>query len=98
MNLLEYEAKEIAKKYHIPVLPGVLIEEPQQVHQAIDELGLPVVLKAQVPVAGRGMAGGVKIARTEDEALEIAEELFDKEIKGYPVYSILVEKAANIKR
>ncbi len=98
MNLLEYEAKEIAKKYHIPVPPGVLIEEPGQVQQAIDELGLPVVLKAQVPVAGRGKAGGVKLARDVDEAIEIAEELFDKEIKGYPVYSILVEKAANIKR
>ncbi|UXD21552.1 succinyl-CoA synthetase subunit beta [Ignicoccus pacificus DSM 13166] len=98
MNLLEYEAKEIAKKYHIPVPPGVLIEEPGQVQQAIDELGLPVVLKAQVPVAGRGKAGGVKLARDPDEAYEIAEELFEKEIKGYPVYSILVEKAANIQR
>ncbi len=98
MNLLEYEAKEIAKKYGIPVPEGILIERPEEVEQAIDRLGLPVVLKAQVPVAGRGKAGGVKLARDPDEALEIAEELFSKEIKGFPVLSILVEKAENIKR
>ena len=98
MNLLEYEAKEIAKKYKIPIPPGVLIEEANQVHQAIDELGLPVVLKAQVPVAGRGKAGGVKLVRDPDEAIEVVEELLSKEIKGYPVFSLLVEKAANIRR
>ncbi|ALU11390.1 succinyl-CoA synthetase subunit beta [Ignicoccus islandicus DSM 13165] len=98
MNLLEYEAKEIAKKYKIPVPEGVLIESPDQVYEAIDRLGLPVVLKAQVPVAGRGKAGGVKLAKDADEARDIAEELFEKEIKGFPVYSILVEKAAQIER
>ena len=98
MNLLEYEAKEIARKYGIPVPEGVLIETPDQVYDAIDKLGLPVVLKAQVPVAGRGKAGGVKLAKDPDEARDIAEELFNKEIKGFPVYSILVEKAANIER
>ena len=98
MKLLEYEAKEIAKKYGIPVPQGVLIERPEQVSEAIEELGLPVVLKAQVPVAGRGKAGGVKLARDPDEALEKAEQLFSMEIKGYPVFSVLVEKAENIKR
>lgn len=98
MKLLEYEAKEIAKKYGIPIPQGVLIERPDQVSEAIEELGLPVVLKAQVPVAGRGKAGGVKLARDPDEALEKAEQLFSMEIKGYPVLSVLVEKAENIKR
>ena len=98
MKLLEYEAKEIAKKYGIPIPQGVLIERPDQVNEVIEELGLPVVLKAQVPVAGRGKAGGVKLARDPDEALEKAEQLFSMEIKGYPVLSVLVEKAENIKR
>jgi len=98
LKLLEYEAKEIAKKYGIPIPQGVLIERPDQVSEAIEELGLPVVLKAQVPVAGRGKAGGVKLARDPDEALEKAEQLFSMEIKGYPVLSVLVEKAENIKR
>ncbi len=98
MKLLEYEAKEIAKKYGIPIPQGILIERPEQVNEAIEELGLPVVLKAQVPVAGRGKAGGVKLAKDPDEALEKAEQLFSMEIKGYPVLSVLVEKAENIKR
>ncbi|ABU81270.1 ADP-forming succinate--CoA ligase subunit beta [Ignicoccus hospitalis] len=98
MNLLEYEAKAIAKKYGIPTPEGVLIERPEQVNEAVEKLGLPVVLKAQVPVAGRGKAGGVKLARDPDEALELAEELFSKEIKGFPVLSLLVEKAENIQK
>ncbi len=93
MNVVEFEAKRIAREYGIPVPEGRLATRPEEVVDAIHHLGLPVVIKAQVPVAGRGKAGGVKLARSEDEAYEIALNMLGSEIKGYPVYSVLVEQA-----
>ncbi len=93
MNVVEFEAKRIAREYGIPVPDGRIATRPEEVVDAIHHLGLPVVIKAQVPVAGRGKAGGVKLARSEDEAYEIALNMLGSEIKGYPVYSVLVEQA-----
>ncbi len=93
MNVVEFEAKRIAREYGIPVPEGRLATRPEDVIDAINHLGLPVVIKAQVPVAGRGKAGGVKLARSEDEAYEIALGMLGSEIKGYTVYSVLVEQA-----
>ncbi|AEM39078.1 succinyl-CoA synthetase, beta subunit [Pyrolobus fumarii 1A] len=93
MNIVEFEAKRIAREYGIPIPEGRLATRPEEVIDAIHHLGLPVVIKAQVPVAGRGKAGGVKLAKSEDEAYEIALKMLGSEIKGYPVYSVLVEEA-----
>ncbi len=105
MKLHEYQAKEILASYGVPVPEGRVTHFPYDAWMVSMELGLPVVLKAQVLTGGRGKAGGVKIARTSDEAREIAQELFGKKLvtkqtgpKGVIIRKLLVEKAADIDR
>jgi succinyl-CoA synthetase beta subunit len=90
MRLHEYEALDIFEQHRIPVpRRGVA----QTVHEAVHvagEIGYPVMLKAQVLVGGRGLAGGIKMASTSQELKDIAEGLFASEIKGLPVRKILV--------
>lgn len=96
MRLLEYEGKEIFENSGIPTPKGKVIKSTDQVEEAINEIGLPLVLKVQVPIGGRGKAGGVKIVESEDEAMKMAEELLNKEIKGYEVSSLLAEEELEI--
>ena len=98
MKLYEYEAKAILASRGVKLLPSKLVETPGDARRAAEELGTPVVLKAQVLVAGRGKAGGIRLARTPEEAEEIAKALLGSEIKGARVRKLLVEKAAEIAR
>jgi len=105
MKLHEYQAKEVLANYGIPVPEGRVTYFPDDAWMVSMELGLPVVLKAQVLTGGRGKAGGVKIARTSDEVREIAQELFGKKLvtkqtgpEGVIIRKLLVEKAADIER
>lgn len=95
MKLFEFEAKEILKKYGVEVPPGVLIRKGENPLAKLKESGLepPVVVKSQVLVAGRGKAGGIRIAESLEEAAKITEELFETPIKGLKPSYILVEKA-----
>ncbi len=105
MKLHEYQAKEVLANYGIPVPEGRVTYFPDDAWMVSMELGLPVVLKAQVLTGGRGKAGGVRIARTSDEVREIAQELFGKKLvtkqtgpEGVVIRKLLVEKAADIER
>ena len=105
MKLHEYQAKEILAQYGIPVPEGRVTYFPDDAWMVSMELGLPVVLKAQVLTGGRGKAGGIKIARTADEARQYAQELFGKKLvtkqtgpEGVIIRKLLVEKAADIER
>ncbi len=105
MKLHEYQAKEVLTQYGIPVPEGRVTYFPDDAWMVSMELGLPVVLKAQVLTGGRGKAGGVKIARTADEARQYAQELFGKKLvtkqtgpEGVIIRKLLVEKAADIER
>lgn len=98
MNLFEFEAKKIFKKYGIPVLDGVVITKDTDLNVALDTVFFPVVLKSQVLTGGRSLAGGIKFAWDKKEALTKIKELFSLKIKKYPVETILIEKKANIKR
>ncbi|WP_025209433.1 ADP-forming succinate--CoA ligase subunit beta [Hippea sp. KM1] len=105
MKLHEYQAKEVLAGYGIPVPEGRVTYFPDDAWMVSMELGLPVVLKAQVLTGGRGKAGGVKIARTSDEVRQIAQELFGKKLvtkqtgpEGVKIRKLLVEKAADIER
>ncbi len=98
MKLLEYASKEIFSSYGIPVQKGILAKDLSEVEKALEQLEFPVVIKAQVPVGGRGKAGGVKLANTKEEAIEKAKAIFSLEIKGIPVKKVLVAKAEDIKR
>ncbi|AEA34366.1 ADP-forming succinate--CoA ligase subunit beta [Hippea maritima] len=105
MKLHEYQAKEVLAGYGVPVPEGRVTYFPDDAWMVSMELGLPVVLKAQVLTGGRGKAGGVKIARTSDEVRQIAQELFGKKLvtkqtgpEGVKIRKLLVEKAADIER
>lgn len=98
MKLYEYEAKDIFKNYGIPVPKGKVASTPEEAYEIAEEIGRPVVVKAQVLVAGRGKAGGIKKASTPEEAREIAKELLGSEIKGLKVKEVLVEELLDIER
>ncbi len=92
MKLQEYEAIEIFRDYGIPAAEGYLIERPED----IKEVDRPVVLKSQVTVGKRGKAGGILFADNRDEAVEKAEELFSKKIRGLDVNKVLVAEKAEV--
>jgi len=96
--LYEYEAKEIFSKYGIPVPKGRVCNSPEEVYDAACEIGGPVVVKAQVLVAGRGKAGGILKAQTPEEAKSKAERLLGSEIKGLKVSKVLVEELVDIEK
>lgn len=91
MKLFEYEAKELARKHGIPVPKGVLVRTPQEAYKAAKELG-PIVLKAQILVGRRGLAGGVMSAETPDDAYRVARKLLGSEIRGEKVSMLLAEE------
>ncbi|MCK4352340.1 ADP-forming succinate--CoA ligase subunit beta [candidate division WOR-3 bacterium] len=96
MKIHEYQAKEIFQKYGIPVPFGKVAYTPEEARKIAEEIGEPVVIKAQVLVGGRGKAGGIKIAKTPDEAQEAASKILEMDIKGEIVKKVLVTKAIDI--
>jgi succinyl-CoA synthetase beta subunit len=96
MRLHEYEALDIFEQNRIPVPHRGLASTMHEAIQVAGEIGYPVMVKAQVLVGGRGLAGGIKTASTPDELKDIAEELLSSDIKGLPVGRILVCEKAEI--
>jgi succinyl-CoA synthetase beta subunit len=90
MRLHEYEALDIFEENGIPVPRRGIAGTMHEALHVAGEIGYPVVLKAQVLVGGRGLAGGIRTASSPDELKEIAEELLGSDIKGLPVLKILV--------
>ena len=97
MKFLEYQVKERFKAAGIPVPDGRLARTPDEAALAAGALG-PVAVKAQVPVGGRGKAGGIKLARTPMDAKRAAGEILGMTIKGYPVREVWCETAQEITR
>ena len=95
MKLYEYESKQIFAKYGIPVPRGFVLERGADIRELLKKHGIepPVAIKSQVLVGGRGKAGGIKIAKSVEDAAKIAEELFNKPIKGLLPKVLLVEEA-----
>ena len=96
MNIHEYQAKEILRAEGVPIPPGEVASTPQEVEAIARKLGGMVVVKAQVHAGGRGKAGGVKLAKTPEEAKEIAGRILGMQIKGLTVEKVLVTTAADI--
>nr|WP_298891970.1 ADP-forming succinate--CoA ligase subunit beta [uncultured Acinetobacter sp.] len=98
MNLHEYQAKALLKKYGFPVQEGALATTPEEAAKAFDELGGKfAVIKAQVHAGGRGKAGGVKVVKSREEAAQVAKDLigtrlvtYQTDADGQPVNSVLV--------
>jgi succinyl-CoA synthetase beta subunit len=97
MKLLEYQAKEVLASLGIAIPPGRVARTAQEAAAACAELG-PVAVKAQVPVGGRGKAGGIKLARTPQEAGAAAEQIIGMDIKGFQVPLVYCEGALDIAR
>jgi len=96
VDLLEYQGKQVFSKYGVPVPEGKRAVTPQDARQAAEELGFPVVVKAQVQIGGRGKAGGIKIAKDADEAEAHAEAILGMDIRGLTVHELWVERASDI--
>ena len=96
MNIHEYQAKDIFRKYGIPIPPGEVATTPAEAEAIARKFGTTVVIKAQVHAGGRGKAGGVKLAKTPEDAKSIAAQIFKLTIKGLPVKRVLVTPAADI--
>ena len=97
MKLLEYQAKEVLASLGIAIPPGRVARTPEEAAAACAELG-PVAVKAQVPVGGRGKAGGIKLASSPDEARAAAQQIIGMDIKGFKVPLVYCETALDIER
>ena len=97
MDLYEYQARDMFEAHGVPVLRGVTATSAEEARAAAAELGTPVVVvKAQVKTGGRGKAGGVKIARSPDEAAERAADILGMDIKGHTVRTVMIAEGADI--
>jgi succinyl-CoA synthetase beta subunit len=96
MKLHEYQSKQIFAQHGVPIPRGRIASIADEVRAIAEELGGRVVIKAQVLVGGRGKAGGIKLAKTPDEATEVAASVLQMEIKGLPVRKVLIDEAVDI--
>lgn len=97
-RVLEHYAKSLFKEMGINVPTGVACSTEEEVRQAAEEIGGKVVIKALVPVGGRGKFGAVKFAENPAEAVECAAGLFGMNVKGWPCSMVLVEQCLDIKK
>ncbi|SDW39573.1 succinyl-CoA synthetase beta subunit [Amycolatopsis xylanica] len=96
MDLFEYEARDLFERHGVPVPQGKVADTPEEARAIAAALGVPVVVKAQVKVGGRGKAGGVKLARTPDDAEQAADDILGMDIKGHTAHRVLVTEASRI--
>lgn len=94
MRLYEFQAKRLFAEVGIPVPRSTLLTSPEQVA----DLAFPVLLKAQVPIGGRGKAGGIKVAGNRRKAETLAADLLGSDIRGYTVGALLAEAMTEIQR
>ena len=100
MDLFEYQARDLFEKHGVPVLAGAIATTPQEAREAAERIGVQsggvTVVKAQVKVGGRGKAGGVKVAKSPDEAQTYAEQILGMDIKGHTVKKVMIAQGASI--
>ena len=96
MDLYEYQARDMFEKHGVPVLQGIVAETPEEARAAAEKIGGVTVIKAQVKTGGRGKAGGVKVAKTPDEAFDAAKAILGLDIKGHVVSRLMVAEGARI--
>jgi succinyl-CoA synthetase beta subunit len=96
VDLYEYQARDLFESYGVPVLAGIIADTPAEARAAAEKLGGVVVVKAQVKVGGRGKAGGVKVAKTPEEAEEAAKAILGLDIKGHVVKRVMIAAGARI--
>ncbi len=105
MKIHEYQGKQLLSKYGVTVPRGEVVDSPAQARKAAERLGLPVVVKAQIHAGGRGKGGGVKLARSLDDAEGLAREMLGMKLvthqtgpEGREVRRLLIEEGLKIKQ
>jgi len=105
MNIHEYQAKELLKRFGVPVPKGKIASNPQEAGAVARELGGACVVKAQIHAGGRGKAGGVKLVKSPEEAEKVAADLLGKILvthqtgpQGREVRRLLIEEGLPIER
>jgi succinyl-CoA synthetase beta subunit len=98
VDLFEYQGKQLFARAGLAVPSGEVADTPEQAKAAAEAIGGTVVVKAQVQVGGRGKAGGIKLAKTPDEAYAEAKNILGMDIKGHTVKRVWVEAASDIKK
>src|ERR1041384_1615526 len=105
MKIHEYQGKALLARYGVTVPNGEVVRSPEAARAAAKKLGEPVVVKAQIHAGGRGKGGGVKLARTADEAEEIARKMLGMKLvthqtgpEGREVQTLLIEEGLKIKQ
>src|ERR671914_600464 len=96
MDLLEYQGKQLFRKHGVPTPDGRPAASVDEAVEAAEELGYPVVVKAQVLIGGRGKAGGIKLAKDRAEVEEHSGAILGMDIRGFTVHELYVEKASDI--
>jgi succinyl-CoA synthetase beta subunit len=100
VDLFEYQARDVFEKHGVPVLAGAVATTPEQAREAAEAIGARsggvTVVKAQVKTGGRGKAGGVKVAKSLDEAEEAARAILGMDIKGHTVHQVMIAQGAQI--
>ncbi len=100
VDLYEYQARDVFEKHGVPVLAGAVAETPAQARAAAETIGPRsggvTVVKAQVKTGGRGKAGGVKVAKSAEEAEELAGQILGMDIKGHTVHRVMIAQGASI--
>jgi len=92
MKLFEHEAKALGVNFNLPLPRSSLTSTADEAREAAKKLGKTCVIKAQVPVSGRGKAGGIRFASTPEEAYQIAKMLLGGDVKGEKISKLLVEE------
>ncbi len=100
MDLYEYQARDVFEAHGVPVLAGAVATTPEQARAAAELIGPKsggvTVVKAQVKTGGRGKAGGVKVAKTAEEAEQLAGQILGMDIKGHTVNTVMIAQGAQI--
>src|SRR6202171_3775888 len=96
MDLLEYQGKQVFARHGLAVPTGRPAATVEEAVDAAEAVGYPCVVKAQVQIGGRGKLGGIKVARSRDEARTHAEAIIGMDIRGLRVHEVWVEQASQI--
>ncbi|MFP3974632.1 MAG: succinate--CoA ligase subunit beta [Dehalococcoidia bacterium] len=96
MRLYEFEASQLFARKGIPMPHNAVVSSPQEAREKAEEIGLPVVLKAQILAGGRGVAGAVQTAESLDQVEKVAEGLLGSSVKGLPVQQIMVAQKVDV--
>ncbi len=100
MDLFEYQARDVFEAHGVPVLAGAVATTPAEARAAAERVGAEsggvTVVKAQVKTGGRGKAGGVKVAKSAEEAEQLAGQILGMDIKGHTVHQVMVAQGAKI--